>query len=132
TLVAQGVPMKYTSIAFAIALGSAAVATVPAFAEDFPPGGQPFQVLSEGTATCGEFVTAPRETQALMTDWVLGFLSGLNAGSSGKLRLVGHSYQTFEPVLVWLINYCTSHAFDYLPRAAFALRKEYISREGLK
>jgi hypothetical protein len=122
--------MRYAPLVLAVAISLPVTVSVPALAEDFPPGNEPFQVLSEGGATCGEFVQASPATQTMMADWVLGFLSGLNAGSAGKLRLVGRSYQTSDPVIVWLRNYCSSRALDGFVAAAFALRKAYIAHEA--
>jgi Resolvase, N terminal domain len=98
----------------AITLASIAL---PARAEDFPPGSEPFNVLSDGAATCGEYSTANGARQAQMEDWILGFLSGLNAGSRGQMRTVGHSFQSPKTIEGWLQNYCASDALDYIVNA---------------
>ena len=47
----------------------------PATTESYLPS----QILSEGATTCGEFTTQA-EMQASRMEWVLGYISGINAG----------------------------------------------------
>jgi hypothetical protein len=111
------------------ALLSVVALPVPSLAGSFPPGDQTFSVLSDGATTCGEFVAANQNDRAGMLEWVFGFLSGLNAGSAGKMRYVGHTMRAPQTVSVWLTSYCEQHALDNLTGAALALRVDYIAHE---
>jgi hypothetical protein len=103
-----------------------AMPCVPADAQSDPPVNREFLVLSDGATQCGEFVTSSRADQAHMTEWVLGFISGLNAGSAGRHRLIGHDYDV-HAIPGWLDSYCRSHALDTLENAALALRDDFVA-----
>ena len=88
-------------------------------------------VLSNGQDSCGEFLAGNPQHQQLDLVWILGFISGANSrGATASEREVGSSYRDPFAVQAWVQQYCRTHAFDYLPQAAEALRNEFAKREG--
>jgi len=90
---------------------------------------EPYMVLSDGASTCGEYVAEPQNRE-LRVEWVLGYISGLNAGATGMGRLAGKSFQKPSTVDGWLQSYCTSHSLDTLVSAAMALRADFLKHEN--
>ena len=101
-------------------------------ASECPAGGAgPFSVLSNGQDSCGEFLAGNPQHQQLDLVWILGFISGANSrGATASEREVGSSLRDPFAVQAWVQQYCRTHAFDYLPQAAEALRNEFAKREG--
>jgi hypothetical protein len=95
-----------------------------AWAQNDPPGSQGFLALSDGGTSCGEYLTSGRGDQVHMEEWILGFISGLNAGSAGPRRSIGDGYDV-NAIPGWLRSYCSAHALDTLTKAALALRKDF-------
>jgi hypothetical protein len=99
-----------------------------------PVGGEvpdTFMVLSNGVYQCGEYLSATWGGQMATVEWVLGYISGLNAASTGAMRMTGASaLQQPEAVHSWLLNYCQSHALAPIVDAAGQLRIEAAGREG--
>jgi hypothetical protein len=90
----------------------------------------PFQVLSNGAITCGEFLADGERTQASDTEWVLGYITGRNRVAPLGSRNAGSSFTAPAAVTAWLQDYCRTHALDYLIGAAEALRIEFLRREA--
>lgn len=88
-----------------------------------------YVILSNGQITCGDFLSDNPSTQASDTEWVLGYISGLNKSAPVGSRNAGASFTTPASVTAWLQNYCRTHALDFLPSAAEALRAEFLRRE---
>ena len=93
-----------------------------------PQDTTPFFVLSEGVTTCGEFISQPQNRNHRI-EWVLGFISGLNAGANGPNREVGHSLEDAATVDGWLQSYCSAHALDRLVAAGLHLREDFVRHE---
>jgi hypothetical protein len=90
----------------------------------------PFLFLSNGQDSCGEFLAGSPQRQQLDIAWILGFISGADSrGATVSERVVGSSFRDVEAVQAWVQQYCRTHAFDYLPQAAEALRNEFAKRE---
>jgi hypothetical protein len=108
---------------------AAAAIVAPDTAHALDVNRAPFQVLSEGATTCGEFVAQPWMQSARM-EWVLGYISGRNreAISPGD-RAIGSSFQQPETVIAWLQNYCRVHSLDVLIDAADHLRADFQRHE---
>ena len=70
-----------------------------------------------------------QSTQASDTEWVLGYISGVNLNAPAGTRSAGHSFHKPEDATAWLQNYCRAHALDYLVKAADELRAEFLRRE---
>ena len=93
------------------------------------------EILSEGNTTCGEFTTQP-VMQSVRMAWVLGYISGVNAGLTRNPeiapaeRMAGRSFQQPATVLGWLQSYCLAHPLDALVIAATELRKDFIRHES--
>jgi hypothetical protein len=87
-----------------------------------------FYVLSEGNATCGEFIAQP-EMKSVRLAWVLGYLSGRNREAQGAERMIGTSLKMPATTLAWLDHYCAGHALDVLFIAADKLRAEALKHE---
>jgi len=88
-------------------------------------------ILSNGTITCGEFLSDSVPTQAADTEWVLGYISGRNMESSKGSRMAGSSFTAPQSASAWLQNYCRTHPLNRLAEAADALRDEFLRRESL-
>jgi hypothetical protein len=89
----------------------------------------PFYVLSEGTATCGEFTAEPH-MQTVRMSWVLGYISGRNREAPKGQRFAGSGSPLMPgTVLGWLQSYCASHALAALPNAVDALRADLQAHE---
>jgi len=87
--------------------------------------------LSNGQDSCGEFLAGNPQHQQLDVAWILGFISGADSrGATASEREVGSSLRDPFAVQAWVQQYCRTHAFDYLPQAAEALRNEFAKREG--
>ena len=105
----------------------------PATTESYLPS----QILSEGATTCGEFTTQA-EMQASRMEWVLGYISGINAGialrgeTSAAERLAGRSFQYPATVIGWLQSYCSTRPLDILATAAIQLRRDFIQHESAR
>ena len=90
----------------------------------------PFQILSEGATTCGEFVAEPSMQSARMA-WVLGYISGRNREAvSPDNRTIGSSFQRPATVIAWLQHYCQLHSLDMLVYAADKLRADFQRHES--
>jgi hypothetical protein len=87
-------------------------------------------VLSNGTITCGEFLSDSPPTQAADTEWVLGYISGRNRESSVGSRMAGASFTAPQSVTAWLQNHCRTHPLDRLADAADKLRDDFLRRES--
>jgi len=93
------------------------ISVVPAWSQSASP--PPFFILSEGMATCGEFTSQP-EMQGVRLSWVLGYVSGVNAGlaiagshqAAPAERMAGSSFQQPATVIGWLQSYCSVHPLD--------------------
>jgi hypothetical protein len=105
-------------------LGLAIVLAVMLFAGE--ADAQMLRILGAGAAVCGRWVIDRREDSALAIyefSWVLGFLTGLNAGlpaESSNDHQVGARLDV-DAARVWLDNYCTAHPLDRLAKAAAQL-----------
>jgi hypothetical protein len=95
------------------------------------PASEPSMILSNGTITCGGFLSDSVPTQAADTEWVLGYISGRNTESSTGSRMAGTSFTAPQSAFAWLQNYCRTHPFDRLAEAADAMRDEFLRRESL-
>ena len=115
--------MKRPILAAAV-VALALAAAGPALAQNDPPGSQGFLALSDGVTSCGEYLTSGAGDQTHMEEWILGFISGLNAGSTGPRRSIGDGYDV-NAIPGWLRSYCSAHALDTLTKAALALRKDF-------
>jgi hypothetical protein len=102
-----------TTIALALAAG-------PALVQNDPPGSQGFLARSDGYASCGEYLTSDRGDQANMEEWILGFISGLNAGSAGPRRFIGHGYD-INAIPKLLLGTCFGYSDSSRSRAAEGL-----------
>lgn len=111
---------------------SGIIAGVPAFAQEGP-----IVVLSEGQTTCGEYVAEPQK-RVVRGAWVLGFISGVNAGMARNgsapeaERMAGRSFQQPATVDGWLQIYCSAHPLDGLVTAAEKLRRDFIEHERVR
>jgi hypothetical protein len=91
-------------------------------------------ILSEGMTTCGEFTAQP-EMQVVRMEWVLGYISGVNAGLSRTAdaapteRMAGRSFQQTATAIGWLQSYCYAHPLEVLATAAEQLRRDFIRHE---
>ena len=85
-------------------------------------------VFGHGLDSCAKWTEA-RGTrsyrQGLYTQWLAGFLSGLNIESKGPDVLNG---QGFDALMAWLDNYCGTNPLEPIASAAFALMKELRTR----
>jgi hypothetical protein len=91
----------------------------------------PFLFLSNGQDSCGEFLAGSPEHQQIDVEWILGYISGVDSrGATPSERPVGSSFGDGAAVAAWVQEYCRSHALDYIPQAAEALRNEFARREG--
>lgn len=108
------------------------VCTLPANAQQAPPWGPnaPFMLLSNGQDSCGEFLEGTPQYQLLDVEWILGFISGTDSRATASERMVGSSFRDGEAVRAWVQQYCQTHASDYLPGAAEALRTEFAKQEA--
>lgn len=88
-----------------------------------------FDILSNGQDSCGEFLAGGTQHQEVDIEWILGFISGVNAMSPAGERMVGRSIRDIEAVTAWVQEYCRSHPLDYMPNAAGTLRVELSKRE---
>lgn len=91
-----------------------------------------FLVLSNGQESCGQYLSSDWQEQVIDSIWILGYISGVNSRAPGGDRLVGRSFTDGPTVIMWLRNYCQSHALDLLPSAAEALRAEFSKRESAR
>ena len=93
-------------------------------------------ILSEGATTCGEFIAQPA-MQTIRMEWVLGYISGVNAGISRSAKasqaetMAGQSFERTETAIGWLQGYCSAHPLDVLVSAAEALRNDFMRHERL-
>jgi hypothetical protein len=114
-------------VSFLGLLLSISLFTTPAWSQSTNPV---VVILSEGNTTCGEFMTQP-EMQAVRVAWVLGYISGVNAGLARSAdvapaeRMAGKSFQQPATVLGWLQSYCAVHPLDILVSAAAQLRMDF-------
>jgi hypothetical protein len=87
-------------------------------------------LLSNGQDSCGEFLEGTPHYQLLDVEWILGFISGTDSrAATASERMVGSSFRDGEAVRAWVQQYCQTHASEYLPGAAEALRTEFAKRE---
>jgi hypothetical protein len=96
------------------------VASVQAEAQDRVGFGQ-------GMRSCGAWTRA-RETksgQGLYTQWVAGFLTGLNMDDGEPDALIGTD---FDGLMAWIDNYCRAKPLVAVIFAADELLKELRSR----
>lgn len=126
-LVAVASPIKLRLLTLANALLAATVvccSTTSAIAQ------APFMVLSNGQDSCGQFLAANDAKKMIDVEWILGFLSGQNSLAQGNSRMVGRSVHDIQAIAAWMQEFCRSHALDYMPAAAEALRTELSERES--
>jgi hypothetical protein len=82
----------------------------------------PSEVLGEGTATCGDFLSQPT-MQSVRLEWVLGYISGRNAEAPLPVeKMIGRNLHDAQTPFVWLQNYCQANGAKPLIVAADELR----------
>jgi hypothetical protein len=85
-------------------------------------------VFGHGLDSCEKWTEA-RGTRSyrrgLYTQWLAGFLSGLNVESKGPDALSG---QGFDALMAWLDKYCGANPLEPIASAAFQLTKELRTR----
>lgn len=117
---------------FVMLLATAYLCSVPANAQNKMLGS--VEILSEGMTTCGEFTAQPAMQEVRM-EWVLGYISGVNAGvartpgSDTIERMAGQSFQRTATAIGWLQSYCSGHPLEIMGSAAEALRTDLIRHE---
>lgn len=104
------------------------LATQPARPAE-PPTDKTYVVLGDGSLTCGEF-TAHSEAQMEITQWALGYITGINARADKQNRLVGHSLHDSTTAEEWMRTYCSGHPLDHILQAAEKLRDDFILHEA--
>lgn len=92
------------------------------------PVAQDVVVLGEGTMSCSEFVSQPNR-QILSAAWVLGYISGANSRAGTSEAMTSPPSDEWKTIVVWLQNFCRSHARDMLVSAAENLRQEYLTEQ---
>ena len=83
--------------------------------------------FGEGTKSCGQWTQARQiadENIVLMAQWIAGFLSGLNAESTGTDFLKDTD---FDDMVAWVDKHCQERPLDILATAALKLRNELQS-----
>lgn len=121
------------SKAFVIVLAAASV-LLPGKAIGEELNHRPFEILSEGASTCGEYVAEPEKQIVRMEwvlgyKWVLGYISGANSRAPSSEAMAGSSFQMPVTVLGWLKSYCTSHPLEAMVTAAETLRRDFLAYE---
>jgi hypothetical protein len=92
----------------------------------------PKKVIGTGAYSCGTWTQERRSgtgSDALMGNWVVGYVSGANVYDSGPDFLL----QT-DPngIVAWVDNYCTSRPLENVFNGAHVLVQELRSRAGRK
>jgi hypothetical protein len=106
-----------------------AAALIPRPGQAADTTNMPFEVLSEGVTTCGEYIAEPA-ARGVRTAWVVGYITGRNReAASPRDRLIGTSFDRPESVVGWLLSYCQTHSLDPLVRAADDLRADFLKHE---
>lgn len=108
----------------------AAIILFPFAAHALDANHEPFNILSEGASTCGEFIAEP-QMQTIRMEWILGYISGRNKEAAlPRDRLIGRSFERTNTVLGWLQSYCQTHSLNILVKAADDLRADFQKHEG--
>jgi hypothetical protein len=82
-------------------------------------------VIGAGTVnSCGQWTSRSRSGGDILSQWVAGYLSGLNL----KSDFDGVAGTDFNGLVAWIDNYCRSHPLDPVATAAFKLMDELQSR----
>lgn len=93
-----------------------------------PAHAQGRMVLGNGISSCGTW-TKERQTDAvnsaLLTQWVAGFLSGMNVPNATDV-LVDKDY---DGLMGWIDNYCRANPLNSVGIASAALMYELRSRQ---
>jgi hypothetical protein len=85
-------------------------------------------IMGAGAASCGAW-SKPRDIddKSKNTQWLLGFLSGINDANSGPDFL---SHTDADGVIAWVDNYCRQHPLDHIVEAASKLATELDKAVG--
>src|SRR4030088_2782912 len=92
-----------------------AAASVPAAAETGDDGGR--LVIGQGANSCWAWTRsheAKAATQGLYTQWVAGFVSGLNWNTDDPDIL---TEMDFDGLMAWVDNYCKANPLAKSPKA---------------
>ena len=82
-------------------------------------------LIGAGTVnSCGQWTSRPRSGGDILSQWVAGYLSGLNM----KSDFDGVAGTDFNGLMAWIDNYCRSHPLEPVATAAFRLMDELQSR----
>jgi hypothetical protein len=82
-----------------------------------------------GQISCGTWVKDLRAHDYNRL-WLIGFLSGVNAGLSEDVDIL--KGQTQDSLIVWTDNYCRQNPLEGLAKAAIELSFALKRRSGLK
>lgn len=85
------------------------------------PAPTKYIVFGVGTASCGRWVEAPKDSLPAegYLAWVLGFLSGAGWAGADTIRDIDN-----DAIKVWMNNYCQAHPLDSIAMGAQALALE--------
>lgn len=79
-------------------------------------------IYGAGLSSCKKYVVAREEQSSdvvAYTDWLSGYLSGVNTTSTHRSNFLSHD--ELEDALVWLNDYCQMHPSARVAEAAWAL-----------
>jgi hypothetical protein len=89
-----------------------------------------FRILGAGTVSCGGWLEEREKNSDVwiqMSDWVNGFLTGVQVG--GQRPLTAEQTRDVAGRSAWLDNYCRSKPLDDLSSASAALFVELLRRK---
>jgi hypothetical protein len=96
-----------------------------------------YVVLGVGTDSCGSWTTerqtvatAPSSKAFSQSQWLLGYLTAINADVWPDHRLT--DVTDSDGIFAWVDNYCAAHPLDDIATASSALVLELMTRAGAK
>jgi hypothetical protein len=89
-----------------------------------------YVIFGAGSRPCGSWLQVRSQAQpesAVLQSWVLGYLTSVNANLLTSSHDVTAGADP-EALFSWIDNYCASHPFDSVARAASALLDSFLAK----
>ena len=78
------------------------------------------QVTMFGGGDCGQWV-ATSKSNASLKHWLVGYMSGLNAGMSSEKNDPLNKLNSAEQIFLWMDNFCTKNPLKTISNGGNAL-----------